>query len=82
MFDCCWCFVLSFIAVAGHVTDDATVTTSPGELRFAGAQCKRFAFSFPFAFVSGWKPRVRGVAFTSSFAFALRRSSPPSAFAS
>ncbi len=83
MFDCCWCFVLSFIAIAGHVTDDATVTTSSGELRFAGAQCKRYAFSFAFiSGWSGWKPRGRGVAFTSSFAFALRHSSPPSSFAS
>ena len=65
------------------MTDDATVTASSGELRFAGAQCKRFAFSFSlFAFVSWWKPRVRGVAFSSSFAFALRHSSPPSSSSS
>ena len=86
LFDCDWCCsLLSFVAVSGHVPDDATMTAGASELRFSGTQCLSFAFVslaiFAFGRGSG-VPRCCLFSFLASFAFTFVCASPPSSHSS
>ncbi len=79
LFDDDWCgSLLSFVAVSGHVPDDATMTAGASELRFAISEWLSFTLA-SFAAFSFGSPIVRVFSFLAPFSGSVFiHASPPS----